>query len=200
MNNKIANILTIVFQPLLVPMYGLTLLLAVPQFYGYNMWAKIGIIAACVAIMVVLPVIWYLVLVKLKVITTPQASDRKERLWAYLFTLICYFCTAWFLYNIDAFVIAKVVLMAFWALLAVTIINFFWKISAHATGISGLLGASVYISFAYGVYNPPLLVTLIFCCGFVCSARLQLKAHTPMQLIAGTLLGFTFMFVLPILI
>lgn len=200
MNNKLAQMLTIMFQPLLVPLYGLTLLFAVPQFYGFNIWAKIAVIVVCAAIMVVLPVIFYSLLIKFKVITTPQASDRKQRVWAYLFTLVCYACTAWLLIKFNSFVVSKVVLMAFFALLAVTLINFFWKISAHATGISGLLGASLYISFAYGVYNPALIVVLILCCGLVCSARLQLNAHTPMQLFAGILLGFSFMFICPLLL
>ncbi|MCQ2336555.1 MAG: hypothetical protein MJ010_05185 [Paludibacteraceae bacterium] len=200
MNDKIAQILTIVFQPLLVPLYGLTLLFAVPQFYGFNLWAKTAIIAMSAVIMVVLPVICYSLLIKFKVITTPQASDRKQRIWAYLFTLICYSCTAFILYKISAYILSWIVLMAALALLAVTIINFFWKISAHATGISGLLGASLYATFAYGAYNPAVIAVLILCCGLVCSARLQLNAHTPMQVLAGTILGFTFMFPLPLII
>ncbi len=188
------------FQPLLIPLYGLILLFAVPQFYGFNLWAKTAVIAISAVIMVVLPVICYSLLIKFKVITTPQASDRKQRIWVYLFTLVCYACTAWLLFKFNSFVMSKVVLMAFFALLTVTIINFFWKISAHATGISGLLGASLYVAFAYGVYNPAVIAVLILCCGFVCSARLQLNAHTLMQVLAGTILGFTFMFPLPLVL
>lgn len=200
MSNRIANILTILFQPLLVPMYGLLLLIAVPQFYGYNMHAKLLVIGIAIFLMVILPVLWYLLLIKLKVITTPQASDRRQRIWAYLFTLLCYCGTAWFFMKLGSLVVGSVILMASLALALVTGINFFWKISAHATGISGLLGASLYIGFSYGVYNPPLYVVLIICCGLVCSARLRLDAHTPWQLVVGTLLGFTVMFPLPLLI
>lgn len=90
--------------------------------------------------------------------------------------------------------------MAALALAIVTGINFFWKISAHATGISGLLGATLYIGFKCGVFNPPLYVVLIICCGLVCAARLQLDAHTPAQLIAGTALGLFTMLALPLMI
>jgi len=200
LSSKLANILTILFQPLLDPLYGLLLLIAVPQFYGYNMYAKLLVIGIAIFLMVILPVLWYLLLIKLKVITTPQASDRKQRIWAYLFTLLCYIGTAWFFMKIGSLVVGSVLLMAALALALVTGINFFWKISAHATGISGLLGATLYVGFAYGVYNPPLYVVLIICCGLVSAARLQLEAHTPWQLVAGTILGFSVMFPLPLLI
>lgn len=200
MNEQLAKILTIVFQPLLIPLYGLLMLIAVPEFYGYDMYIKLLVIGLAVLLMVVVPVAWYLLLVKFGVITTPQASDRRERIWAYLFTLLCYAGTAAFFYAIRSYTVAHVITMAAAALATVTIINFFWKISAHATGVSGLLGASLYIAFAYGAYNPALYVALIMICGFVCSSRLQLEAHTPAQLIAGTALGFTYMLPLPLLI
>ena len=200
MNEQLAKILTIVFQPLLIPLYGLLMLIAVPQFYGYNMYIKLVVIGIAVLLMVVVPVAWYFLLVKFGVITTPQASDRRERIWAYLFTLLCYAGTASFFYAVKSYTVAHVITMAAASLATIMFINFFWKISAHATGVSGLLGASLYIAFAFGAYNPPLYVALIIICGLVCSARLQLEAHTPAQLIAGTLLGLTFMLPLPLLI
>lgn len=198
MNDSLAKILTIVFQPLLMPLYGLVMLIAVPEFYGYNMLIKLIVIGIAILLMVVLPVLWYFMLVKLGVITTPQASDRRERVWAYLFTILCYAGTAAFFYAVESYTIAHVITMAVALLATVLVINFFWKISAHATGVSGLLGASISIGLAYGAYNPALYVALIMICGFVCSARLQLEAHTPAQLVAGTILGFTFM--LPLLL
>lgn len=200
MNDSLAKILTIVFQPLLVPMYGLLMLIPLPNFYGYNMYIKLVVVGIAILLMVVLPVLWYFMLVKLGVITTPQASDRRERVWAYVFTLLCYAGTAAFFYAVESYTIAHLITMAAASLATVLVINFFWKISAHATGVSGLLGATLYMAFAYGAYNPALYVALIMICGFVCSARLQLDAHTPLQLFAGTILGFTFMLPLPLLI
>jgi len=201
LNNKLAQILTIAFQPLIVPIYGLILLMAVPQVFGIDdLWGKALIILISIFIMVLLPVLWYLLLVKLKYITTPQASNKKERIPAYIFTLVCYVGEFFFLYAIGAYVIASLILMAFFALLTLFVVNFFWKISAHATGISGLLGSILYISFFYGIFNPAIIVVTILICGLVCSARIQLNAHTPMQLLFGVFLGFFYLFPLPILI
>jgi membrane-associated phospholipid phosphatase len=61
------------------------------------------------------------------------------------------------------------------------LISLKWKISIHATGIAGPLTALV---FALGIIAVPLLL-LILPVGW---ARLTLKAHTPMQVIAGALL------------
>jgi membrane-associated phospholipid phosphatase len=55
-----------------------------------------------------------------------------------------------------------------------------WKISIHASGIAGPMTALV---FALGVNAVPVLL-LILPVGW---ARLTLKAHTPMQVVAGAL-------------
>ena len=149
--------------------------------------------------MVVVPVVWYFMLVKLKVITTPQASDRKERIWAYLFTALCYFGANRFLQAVESYMLSIITIMAMLLIITIFCINLYWKISAHAAGISGLLGASIYVGFYYNSFSPLLYVVLILIAGFVCSARLQLDAHTPMQLASGSLLGLLYMYPLPML-
>ena len=68
--------------------------------------------------------------------------------------------------------------------------SLYWKISAHAAGISGTLGALIGIVIKFGSYElfyPIIAVILIG--GLLIAARLHLNAHTPAQVIAGSFLG-----------
>lgn len=69
-------------------------------------------------------------------------------------------------------------------------ISFWWKISAHATGIGAMATATLilYVSFPnfISVRVPVVSVALV---GLLCSLRLYLSRHTPAQVAAGTLLG-----------
>jgi membrane-associated phospholipid phosphatase len=74
--------------------------------------------------------------------------------------------------------------------LAITIINFWWKISIHSAG-SGALTALVFIlSFrmysALGWY----LILVITVSGLVLSSRLRLNFHNPRQVWLGYFAGF----------
>ena len=74
-------------------------------------------------------------------------------------------------------------------LIAVTIINRTWKISAHLTGIGGLLGGICTYAF-YAENVPYLLMFIVLMLAlFLMYARLYLKAHTPLQVVGGFLLG-----------
>jgi membrane-associated phospholipid phosphatase len=66
--------------------------------------------------------------------------------------------------------------------LLVQIITMYWKISTHALGITAPLVASLYL---FGREPLPFFVLV----PIVCWARVYLKAHTVMQVVAGTALG-----------
>jgi hypothetical protein len=68
----------------------------------------------------------------------------------------------------------------------VSFVSLYWKISAHAVGISGTIGAILGIA----IHLPEAhllgtLAALVLLGGFLLSARLQLAAHTLSQIIAG---------------
>jgi len=66
--------------------------------------------------------------------------------------------------------------------LVVQIITMYWKISTHALGITAPLVASLYL---FGREPLPFFVLI----PIVCWARVYLKAHTVLQVLAGAALG-----------
>jgi membrane-associated phospholipid phosphatase len=67
--------------------------------------------------------------------------------------------------------------------LSVTVISFFWKVSVHTTGIAGPVTGLTYV---FGCRAVPMYLLLLP----VGWARLRLKAHTIMQLVAGIAVAF----------
>ena len=65
----------------------------------------------------------------------------------------------------------------------IALITLMWQISMHAMSItSATIAAGVFFSVGVAVALVPLVV-------LVGAARLQLKRHTPAQILAGTLVG-----------
>mgnify|MGYP001087245531 FL=1 len=81
------------------------------------------------------------------------------------------------------------------SLLVLTVITFFWKISAHSVAIGGVLG--LFFGLSTGVGNAALLYQIlgtVILSGGVMTSRLYLDAHKPAQIGAGFILGFALNF------
>lgn len=76
------------------------------------------------------------------------------------------------------------------SLVFVTLINFAWKISAHSTGIFGLIGAMFALFQIHSFSDIALMSVLILTGGMVITSRLLLQAHSASQTYFGAALGF----------
>lgn len=100
-------------------------------------------------------------------------------LWSY--ALFCLFPTLRFLFWIA--------IGATLSLVIVTIVNHWWKISAHLCGIGGLIGGICSYSLFYGIWPIQTLIILLCVSLLLMYARLYEDAHTPLQVVVGYLLG-----------
>lgn len=142
-----------------------------------------------------IPLALILLLLAFGVIKSIYMTRRAERALPYAFTTIMIGYTLVRLYDIVVPInIILTLAGAFVALLIVFIVNFFWKISAHATAMGGLAAFSVYLSVVYSL-NAYVTVSAVFLLsGVVAWSRLILRCHTIPQLLAGFLLGFIAIF------
>ncbi|MDN5200662.1 hypothetical protein QQ008_04800 [Fulvivirgaceae bacterium BMA10] len=71
-----------------------------------------------------------------------------------------------------------------------TIITYFWKISAHSAAVSGVIGVILAVNLKYPENQLlyPLMI-LVILAGTIMSARLYLNVHRPDEVLAGALLG-----------
>ena len=180
---------------MLMPLYGMllfftstqTLLPLLPTAY-----IVIGIVGTMVLTLLI-PVILLLYMWRKGYIDSLHMHDSKQRTTPYIYTLICYCFWAYFLHatlQLPIFMLL-VAIGAIVALLIVTIINHWWKISAHLTGIGGLLGGICSFALNYSILPIYLIIIALLLSLLLMYARLYLNAHTPLQVVCGFLLGLT---------
>jgi len=164
-----APLITLVtFIPLIL-LYGLdkaSILIAITSLFG------------CV-----LPLVMVFGLLKLKIIKDFYAYDKKTRFIPFLWTALFYLLGVISLILVSS-PPAVTALMACYFVngIILMLITFKWKISIHASGITSPFTALVYL--LGGVMLPLLLVVIP-----VGWARVELKAHTKMQVTAGAILS-----------
>ena len=209
-----AQLISIVFHPLLIVTYMLVLLLLVnPYLFGVS---SIGDKASQLLILQIflstffIPGVAVAMLRFTGMIRSFQMETRQERIGPYIITGVFYL---WMFRNFldnptiptafTSFLLGAVI-----GLFLAFFINIFSNISAHAVGIGGLLGMVVFtmLLFSYDTFtgmsprgtveismSTVLLITILIA-GMVGTARLALKAHEPMDLYGGYLIGFASQF------
>ncbi|WP_439555797.1 hypothetical protein [Dyadobacter sp.] len=200
MNNRLAIILSVLFHPLILTTYLFALLfLLSPDLVGVSAFefpALGSLLTLLFLNTFVAPAVVTYYFMKMGVITNLYVDDVNERRLPYLATVIIYglatYLFGWQLQPVGemapqiSVILASVTL----SLVVVTCVSFFWKISAHATGIGGVIAmlAGLMIRFDEAALLNPLLIAILLA-GLLLSARLQLNAHSPRQVFAGFLCG-----------
>lgn len=147
--------------------------------------AEIKIVAVILSIVIgaVLPIWFVLRSIKRKTISNIDAEKKEERNKPYLIGFGLFF---------SGFLIAKIFhlpneLQLFYLLFVVnliliSVINKFWKISAHSQGAAISLGLTLFYESNYFYFLLPIVLIVMW-------SRYELKVHTVLQIIAGFLLG-----------
>ncbi|SFB47126.1 hypothetical protein SAMN04489723_11212 [Algoriphagus aquimarinus] len=125
-------------------------------------------------------------------------AELKDRAIPFSVTSIYYILTVYFLFQKKEFdpILWQVLSVITLAILVLTVITFFWKMSAHMTGMGGLLAAVLVLGLKFPNFQPlyPLLASLVLT-GLVGTVRLYLNAHKPVELYVGLILGFSICFI-----
>ncbi|NLJ01087.1 MAG: hypothetical protein GX371_08070 [Bacteroidales bacterium] len=196
---SIAHVISTVFQPLLMPTYGVILLFVYTYFgvvYTQQFWL---IITPILLFSFMIPAVLIFMMFRVGIISDLSLTKRRERFYPYLITLLSYTAMMLFYYRMNMpkwfllMIAASIAIM-----IAAIIITLWWKISAHMFGIGGLLGGAMSVSYFVERSNPYFMfMGLFILAGLIGTSRLILKRHTVAQVIAGFLLGFllSFLFV-----
>ena len=189
----LADALSTVLTPLLMPTYGIFLVLWVSVLCLLPYGTRVSVLLVCMGITCILPLIFLSVLRHFKLVKDLHVNVREERFIPYLFTALCYAVAAYFLYfrHSPQWFIMFLVGSAI-TILVMALINLKWKASAHMAGIGGVI-ALVYQIHVLGLSAFDLfwlLCLLIMVAGLLGSARLALRRHDIWQVLAGVIVGF----------
>lgn len=189
-----AHIVSIILIPLLAPAYLFWIILFYfPQLtHITNTPDKLLAIAYIFAATSLLPFVVVFILYKRKIIKTLTLDNKEDRVIPQAFSCLIYAAIALFLMYKDGSTNALSLSMAAVAvsLIGLTAITPFWKISTHACGAWGLFAITYVLNSRFQDHSFLIpYYTILFLTISVCIARLYLKVHTPMQVIAGSLMG-----------
>ncbi len=191
---RLAFGLSVVLHPLLLPTYFFALLFWVsPSMMGVsNDEIRNKILILLIVCTFFIPMMSTYMLYRLGSIKSLQMEDRQDRVFPFISTTLFYGLTTYlFIKQLSPLYLITAILSGItFCLLLVTVISFFWKISAHSVGISGIVGflIGLYYHFAAVEFFYPLLMVIVLA-GLLMSARLYLNSHTPAEVLGGALLG-----------
>ena len=198
MKNRIATIISGIFHPLLLPIYGSISLLCLDYFYFYSIFQKIYIVLFVGTSTCVLPLVALLLLKMAGYISNLKVEQRKERYGVYIVSLLSYLILiCWLWQSVFLFWIMPLAISVFFVLLTIAIINVFWKISIHASAMGCLAGGVLFTMVLLQITLLWFFVSVVFLSGVVMTARLQLWAHSLSQVLVGYIVGLFFTAILP---
>jgi hypothetical protein len=198
--NRLAKTLSVVLYPLFVPTYGIALFC-----YAYSLhvaplagvWVAVAVIGTFI-LTCLLPITAIWIMMKKGDVKDLNIDNPRERTIPYLYSALGFGFWSYLLVHIlhAPVFISCVAIGATLAIGLVAIINHWWKISAHLTGLGGLVGGVLTYCLGLGAY--PTWGTLCLFLGLswlLMWARLYLDAHTAAQVCTGWLLGMICTFV-----
>jgi len=195
MNKTLATSLSYLFHPLLMPLLGVIFMFYSGSYVSYlPSDVKRIILLVIGANTLGLPLLMMPLFIQFGAIKSITMESHKERILPLTFMLIPYVLSVYFLVKLPIpSIIAAFMLGASLAVVSCLIVSYWWKISIHLVGIGGLVG--FLIAFSIRLYTDvlPFLLISILIAGLLASARLFSKAHRPLQVYIGFILGFLIM-------
>lgn len=192
--DKVATLLSWVLVPLLMPVYGVLFAFNLSILNFTPGAVKIVFALITVGITVVIPALLVLLLKRIGIVQDIGLNGQKERLIPYIISILSLVGTGVFMWYKGV----PMWLVMFFAGGAVAgfvnlLINFRWKISAHAAGIAGVVALLIRIMHTMFSMQSTFtwLIVTIALAGLLGSSRVWLGRHTVWQVIAGYAVGFT---------
>lgn len=178
MNNKsiiIAKLISTIFNPFLLigP-------IQIIYFIGLNEITASNItLILIILFQAILPFTLILLFIKLHIVSDFEITDKDERTLYFSILTTLFIISAMISFNLDQIFIFNASLSV--AVLSITIISLFWKISGHLMLDTILFLGLISIS-SYFIAGLPILILVAW-------SRIILKKHSLLQTIVGSILG-----------
>ena len=192
MQVSLAKIFSVLFHPLFMPVYTIliwfNLDIYISLIIPYQF--KLFILGIIIITTLLFPMIFIMMMLRRKIITSLQMETKEERIYPMAITAVFFFLSYYMLkqLQISYFFTLFLLGISFLTVLSL-IINFYYKISIHMVGIGGMLGAFTGLSIMLGVNIVYFVIPIIIIAGITGTSRLILGAHKPIQVYSGFLLG-----------
>lgn len=189
----LAQIIGILCYPLWIPTYGMVMFCFGVEQQGISLSLPFWLVG-CIGtffLTAFIPLSMILFMIHKGQISDMYINRSSERTYPYLYTIICYLFWCYFLHailHIPIFFLVTAIGSTL-ALVVVLLINFRWKISSHLCGLGGLTGGIIGFCFEYSLFPLNVFLITLLVALLTMYARLYLKAHSPLQVCIGYLVG-----------
>jgi hypothetical protein len=187
----LAKIISAVFHPLLIPIYGMLIIFSAPTLFGFLPPKVKTILVFIVLINNVLVPLSLMPYFRLRnIITSWTVINRKERTIPLFSTTFFYMITVYLVirYHIPFFIKSFLISAALLSLI-ISLVNLRMKISIHAAGLGALTALIVILSLKMHAPLTLMLIAAVMSSGLVLSSRLWLNSHNPPEVWFGYFLG-----------
>lgn len=191
--------ISILMHPLLLISYTFAILFYVLPYYKMRFFedSPFFLLLYVFANTFLLPTFAVLVLRKIKTINSIYLNERTERHIPYILTSIFCIITSWQLYFANVGELSyRFMFGVSGVIVAVTIINFWYKISAHAAAAAGVVALLFYTVLFLNAWDMLFwFFGALFLTGLSAASRLFLGVHKKSEIYWGFLLGFIIVFI-----
>lgn len=195
MNKTAALFLSYLIHPAIMPVLGVAIILFFSPVYLQRELFALTLLYIFAGTYV-FPLLMVYFLKKLGIISSIHMVNASERRYPFLASILFYYLTA---QSVRSFPVPEIIagyilagtlmIVVLWAFLRIL------KLSAHMAGIGALIALVIIISRTYQVELLIIISLLIISAGFLASARLVLKAHSPHEIYLGFMVGFVCVFI-----
>lgn len=193
LQKSIALIFSTLFHPVVIPTLGMFILLQLNTYIRFAVapGARRLILLLVFINTAVAPVLSLLIMKRTGYVKTLTLEERNERILPLLLATALFFITYYMLRQITLPSIVYFYIISATLLLLVTLMaSFFWKISIHMVALGGITAFLIITSLLLRTDVSRLIIAAFVASGITGSSRLILKAHTPVEVYAGYMLGF----------
>jgi hypothetical protein len=191
--DTLSRIVTLMFHPLLMPLYALCIIFFAPTLMFY-LPGKVKKILFLVVLInnVAFPLAMLPFLKFRSLISSWTMDERSERTLPLLFMSILYSITSILMFRFQIPVLLKSFAFATSILsLTLTVLNFWYKISLHAAGAGALTAVVLILTVKMHTSLTWYLIAVLILSGFILSGRLRLNIHNPVQVWTGYFTGLS---------
>ena len=192
MEKKFAMAISVIFQPIFVPLYSLIILFNADTYITYAVQPEVKKFIYLITLLntVILPIGVFYYFYRAKLIETIHMHTAKERSLPFLTTIVFHLSTFYLFTKAPMpSLFPNLVLGAAFSVATAFVINLKWKVSIHMLGMGGIVGTIIGLILRYQVNATELVMALVVLSGIVGYSRLKLDAHTPLQVYVGFVLG-----------
>lgn len=187
MQKIVAKLISGIFNPLLMPTYGILILFNSDTYFSILPFeAKKVIFLTVVLSTCLLPLAFMPLFIYQNFIENISMRTRKERYVPFSVIFIMYLLSYFLLERIGVpAMINNIILAGSITILLILLLTIRWKVSAHMAGIGALTGALFIFSQELQSNFLTYIILAILVAGLVGTSRIMLKSHNPGEVYTG---------------